>query len=152
MAEAYLRKLCADARIDNITVSSAGTCTDDGLPASAHAVETMRRTGIDISGHRSSRIHPETVEKADLILAMARMHKEWLLSLFPEYAPKTRLLLEYADRPGEDISDPAGGGEALYRSCFAEIKTAVDNLFLELKSASAKNKKSRAKPRRRKGR
>jgi protein-tyrosine-phosphatase len=150
MAEAYLRKLCADAGLKDIKISSAGTYTDDGQPPSHEALRTMKAAGIDISGHRSSRIHPETLSEADLILVMTRSHREWVLSLFPEHASKTRLLLEYADRPGDEIADPAGGGEAVYRSCFEDMKTAIGNLFLEIQGHGRKKKISRTKPQRHK--
>ncbi len=132
MAEAYLKDLVQKAGLKNITVSSAGTSADDGTCASSHTISTMKEYGIDMHSHKSSPLSPEKIRDADIIVAMTQNHRMCIGGIEPKALHKTRLLLEYADRTGQDISDPFGSGRNVYGLCFEEMKPALDNLFLEL--------------------
>jgi protein-tyrosine phosphatase len=72
MAEVLLRRGLAEAGID-ATVHSAGLISE-GVPASAHGVTVMGKRGLDLSEHRSRAVHAHMLERADLIICMARMH------------------------------------------------------------------------------
>jgi protein-tyrosine phosphatase len=72
MAEALLRHRAAQLSLD-LHVSSAGLMYD-GAKASDGAIETMKRRGIDLSGHASRVVHAGMLAEADLVLCMARMH------------------------------------------------------------------------------
>ena len=129
MCEGYLKHLCEKTHRDGITVLSAGLFAGGGHPASENAARTMKRHGIDLSGFRNRQLTREMLAEADTIVVMTRSHRMQIGALDPAALPKTRLLLEYAARPGADVADPFGGSEELYGSCFTEMKGALDNLF-----------------------
>lgn len=103
MAEAMLRRMAAERGI-TVAVRSAGVSTVDGLPVSAHAIETLRRREID---HKSSSraITGEAVKWADIILTMTSSHKRGLLQWFPEAVDKTYTLKEYAYQDARTLAD-----------------------------------------------
>ena len=70
MAQALLGRRLADLGSDT-TVRSAGML-GDGNPPYPEVVSAMAGYGLDVSSHRSRRVTPEDLERADLTLAMAR--------------------------------------------------------------------------------
>jgi protein-tyrosine phosphatase len=72
MAEGMLRALMAERGID-AEITSAGRISN-GVPASGHAVEVMRRRGVDLSEHRSRTLDRAQLDAADLVLCMERDH------------------------------------------------------------------------------
>ncbi|CAM4474079.1 protein-tyrosine phosphatase [Paenibacillus endophyticus] len=103
MAEAMLRRMAALRGI-TVAVRSAGISTIDGLPVSAHAVETLRQRDID---HKSTSLAltGEAVGWADIILTMTSNHKRGLLQWYPEAVDKTYTLKEYANRDAQVLAD-----------------------------------------------
>jgi len=110
--------------------ASAGLAAFPGETISRHAGEVMRRNGIDPSAFRSRRVSRYLLEEAGLVVGMTRSHCEALISAAPEFAPKIRELGEW--RSGSGISDPFGGGSAVYEKTFAAIREAVDALAREI--------------------
>ncbi|MGE5484612.1 MAG: low molecular weight protein arginine phosphatase [Ignavibacteriales bacterium] len=132
MAAALLRHLAAGSGITALEVKSAGTATVDGTPASEHAISVMRDRGIDLTGHRSSRLTKELVEWADLILTMTRSQKSLVSTVFGA-GPKVFTLLEYAGGPAEgrpaEISDPYGRPVETYREVARQIEDALKQVL-----------------------
>lgn len=139
MAEGYLRSLCEKAGNKNITVSSAGTFAGEGQPASEFSLQVMKKLGIDISGHRSSKLDAGKIEKADLIVTMTDAHRNHVGAINSSALKKTKKIMEFAEKPDEEIPDPFGGDAIVYDTCFEEMKDALGNLFLYL------NKKTSSK-------
>ena len=54
MAEGYFNYLCRQTGTEWLSADSAGIYADRGSAPSPQAIETMKRLGIDISGHRSA--------------------------------------------------------------------------------------------------
>lgn len=81
MAEAMLRQRLA-ARALDVFVHSAGLVLD-GQPAHPHAVETLEKAGLDLSGHTSRIIDAELARSADLIIAMELRHVREVAVLEP---------------------------------------------------------------------
>jgi protein-tyrosine phosphatase len=131
MCEGCFNSLRRKAGRQDLEAESAGTSADGGQPPSANAIEVMKRAGIDISGHRSRRLTAEMLQDAGVVVAMTRAHRFHIGKLLPAALKKTRLLMEFADRPDSDVADPFGGSPDVYGTCFEEIKEAVDNLFLD---------------------
>lgn len=127
MAEAYARRRCELAGRADIEVASAGTAAWPGSAASYAAIEAMAGLGIDLSAFRSTRLTPEIIEQADLIVGMTSSHCRAVLDLCPEAAGKTRLLLDYAD--GGNVPDPFGGSAGDYRNVFQQMVAALDHLL-----------------------
>lgn len=125
MAEALLRQ-----KNDAHTVSSAGLSVFSAAPAAENAITVMQEYGADLSAHRARQLTVEAVQNADLILTMTAGHKAVLCTLFPNAAPKTRTLGEYAGTPESDVDDPFGGDLATYRACAAEIARLLEEAKL----------------------
>src|SRR5437660_4421992 len=139
IAEGLLRRATEHRPIGApITVSSAGTAGWEGSPATPEAVEAAAEGGVDISGHIATRLRPGMAAGADLVLCMAREHRDLITRDEPEAAGKAfslkelvRLLEDGAraaatpapriaaaararvgapltPHPAEDIADPVG--------------------------------------------
>ena len=128
MAEGLLRKMAAG---EDIKVISAGLGAGRGQPPSLHAIDVLRREGIDISGLRSQPVSAALLEEADFIFTMTRDHLDMLLLLFPEMASKARLLrFDEAEKGGwADVADPIGGGRDTYEACKEDIKRVLPRIF-----------------------
>ena len=127
MAEGLLRHMAGD----RVKVASAGLGAGHGQPPSAHAIEVLRKEGIDIADIRSQPVSAHLLQQADYIFTMTRDHLDMLLLLFPEMASKTRLLrFEEAAKGGRaDVTDPIGGTRATYESCKADIRRAMSHVI-----------------------
>lgn len=92
MGEALLRA-ALDARGVPAEVSSAGFVTRD-RPADRHARKLLAKRGLDLSGHRSRILGPETVAGTDLVLTMERDHVRRIAVLDPDALTRTLTLPE----------------------------------------------------------
>jgi protein-tyrosine phosphatase len=110
MAEALLRRRLADLGSD-ATVRSAGMLAD-GAPPPPEAIAAMAGHGLDVSAHRSRRLTPEDLERADLTLAMAREHLRHAVVTAPSAWTRAFTLRELVRRgtkigpraPGENLA------------------------------------------------
>ena len=93
-------------------VLSAGLL-EAGNPASGHGVDVLSGLGIDLSAHRSQSMTAELIERADLVLAMAREHVREAVVAVPEAFPRTFTLKELTRR-GREVG-PRQPGEPLDR-------------------------------------
>ena len=119
MAEGLARRIWAErwGTCGDLRASSAGIAAWPDEPASPEAMLALRGKGIDISAHRSRQINAGIVDRAGLILVMARFHKEYILKNFPEAAGKVFLLAEFAGEGKTDVPDPYGGSQQTYQAC-----------------------------------
>ncbi len=93
-----------------LTVLSAGLL-DGGHPASPEVVTTLAPFGVDLAGHRSTRLTAAAVEGADLILTMERRHAREAVLLVPSAWARTFTLKELvrrAERVGPRDGRPLG--------------------------------------------
>ena len=127
MAEGLLRH----ATGEKIEVCSAGLGAGHGQSPSAHAVEVLKKEGIDISDIRSQPVTPELLRRADYVFTMTRDHLDMLLLLYPEMESKARLLRfdEAAKGGRSDVKDPIGGSRDTYEACKEEIKNAMPRII-----------------------
>jgi protein-tyrosine phosphatase len=79
-----------------ISVRSAGSWAQKGNPATPNAILAAREMGLEIEGHRARPLADRLVREADLVLALAREHRDEILYLVPEAASKTFTLKELA--------------------------------------------------------
>ena len=126
MAEGLLRDLAKNRR--DISVSSAGVGTNNGLPPSAHAVEVLRRKKIDISKIRSRSFTRQIADDADYIFAMTHSHVAQIAGRFPQALEKTFLMNEFLDG-GCDIDDPYGQPIEAYQRASAAIEKALPSIL-----------------------
>jgi len=133
MAAALFNRLAAASGI-GYEAASAGLAAAEGSPASVNAIEAMEGyPGADLSCHRSRRLTYTDIKEAHLILAMERLHRQYILSMYPEAYQKVFTLIEYVYGTDGDVTDPYGGNEAVYRHCAEMLAQAVEKLVEKLK-------------------
>lgn len=132
-------------------VETAGTFTVDGQPISWRTREALRRLGLAAPQHRSKQIGIEHVERADLVIALAPEHVEWMRRTHPQAADRTATLkrlvrhlgtegalgerlatLSLADvdlQPWEEVVDPGGKEVEDFIACAVEVAELVDQLI-----------------------
>ena len=134
LAEAIGTRVATERGLRDVIVSSAGTSTWDGAPASDGALLVGLERRLDLNSHRARQVSREIVGENDLVLAMGPHHAERLTALGGE--GKTHLLTDYAERctSGRAIVDPFGGGLEIYRSTADELERVVELVFDRLVS------------------
>jgi protein-tyrosine-phosphatase len=125
MAEGILRHLLSRHGLgEQVEISSAGTWTSPGVPASKHAVEAARRAGIDITALRSRPLASRILRASDLVLTMEPTHLEEVLTQDPEAEERSFVISTFADPEEGDpagVTDPYGSNQAAYDATFAEL-------------------------------
>jgi protein-tyrosine phosphatase len=136
MAEALCKKRLADrlqCTPDELpgrgyVVMSAGLAAFPGDVAADPALEVARSYGMDLSAHRSRRLYPEVALQADALICMTQGHLTALVDYFTTVSCTPRLL----SPSGEDLSDPVGQDESVYRACAERIWNDLEPLVNEL--------------------
>ena len=124
MAEGFLRKDLSQG--DGFIVKSAGTSAVDGVRPTPYAVDVMKDEGVDISGYLSSALSNDFLKAADLILVMAKMHKDAITETTPELKEKVYLYNDFASLGrNADIIDPIGQPLSVYKDVCNQIKEAT---------------------------
>ena len=90
-------------------IASAGVFASDGIPISPESADALARRGIE-ADIRSTRLTPEMVRKADLVLGMTASHVEAARMMAGEDSGTP---IERVD-PDRDIEDPIGMGQDAY--------------------------------------
>jgi protein-tyrosine phosphatase len=96
MAEALLRERLRERGVD-ASVSSAGL-SFDGRAATREAIEAAARHHVDIDAHRSRVVTAAMVDRADLVLAMQRVHAREAVVLADGALARTFTLKELVRR------------------------------------------------------
>lgn len=120
MAEGLLKQ-----KSEICDVLSAGIHAADGSPASTHAVQVMKRRGIDISRHMAATITPQVLKSADIVLTMTQAQRQAICTAFPEYTEKIQTLGRFAG-VNSDIPDPFMGEEQCYEACAKELEKLIE--------------------------
>jgi protein-tyrosine phosphatase len=137
-----------------IVVATRGTHVVEGLPMSMRTRSALTALGVVDHSHRSRQLSSDDVREADLVLAMAREHVQFVRRTYRQAAARTGTLKRLArDLPRgagsladrlatlrldvvtleewEDVDDPAGGDELVFHECAGQIH----NLLLQLAPA-----------------
>ncbi|MFA5886009.1 MAG: hypothetical protein WDA60_19320, partial [Acidimicrobiia bacterium] len=148
MAGAILAAHVDDAEVDDVTITTAGTHVIEGMPMSWRTRDAL--AGVDVAApmHRSLQLRDEHVDRADLVVCLAREHVVYVRRTHPDAAGKTATLrrlvrdLPAGDAPlvsrvvalglgeveledWEDVDDPAGGELPVFEACAVEIRDLV---------------------------
>jgi protein-tyrosine phosphatase len=86
-------------------VSSAGTAGWAGSSAAPESIRAAAERGVDVSAHVARRLAPQQILEADLVLGMAREHRETVGRAVPDAAARTFTLKELV-RLLEALSEP----------------------------------------------
>jgi protein-tyrosine phosphatase len=136
LAEALCKKLLAE-RLEcsveelpqrGFIVLSAGLSAMMGGGAADEAIEVARALGADLSGHSSRPLTVDLASQADFLITMTRGHLQMVTSHFAHVAPRPRLL----SREGDDIADPIGAEQEVYRECAQQIMRHLEGFLPEL--------------------
>jgi protein-tyrosine phosphatase len=111
-----------------VVVLSAGVSVGYSASANPHAIEVLRRKGLDLMDHRSQQLNETHIRFADHIFAMTRVHRETILSLWPSADMRLNVLRT----DGGDIADPFGGSEHVYTACARQIELEIDKRLDEI--------------------
>jgi len=134
-----------------VVVATRGTHVIEGMPMSWRTRDAILGVGAKVDGHRSRQLGAADLASADLVLAMAREHVEYVRRRHPDAAPRTGTLKRLArDLPGtsgplaarvaslgladvelepwEDVEDPAGGTPEVFHECAVEIHELLSAL------------------------
>jgi protein-tyrosine phosphatase len=136
MAEGIARRLLAErlgCRPEElaergIEVASTGTAAVAGAGASENAVRAAAERGVDLRGHRTRPMTVDLLRAADYIVVMTRGHRDAVVRLAPEVAPRVALL----DPSGGDVADPIGGDLDQYRACAQHLEGALTGRLREI--------------------
>ena len=126
MAEGLLRARFAELGVE-AEVRSAGTFAVIGGAAQPYAVATAARAGVDISGHVARQLDERMVAWSDTVLCMARSHAAAVRSM--DSTADVRLVAELAPEGpvrGDEIRDPMGWDEQVYRDVFEDMRTCLE--------------------------
>ena len=109
-------------------LESMGVLAGHGMPASRLAVQLLKETGVDISGHRSRASSARDFSVYDKVYCMTQGHREALARSLP---PGKEEKLELLDPTGRDVPDPIGGTREDYVEAFAMIREAIEARLAE---------------------
>ena len=139
MAEGLLIERLRQEERQSLSVSSAGIFANPGNIPDPLAVQVAREAGIDISGHRARVVNGYNVNWADIVLVMESGQKGFITMAFPRHSAKVVLLGNFkrSQGGGGEIADPYGSSLEDYRTCFEEIREAIEGLIQFLSSCSA---------------
>ncbi|MDR1564840.1 MAG: ribosomal protein S18-alanine N-acetyltransferase [Oscillospiraceae bacterium] len=132
MAQGLCGHLLGLLGLKDISCSSAGLYTSNGLSAAQNAVYACAEIGVDIFAHSTHQLTLEEIQGGafDYYIALDSGHFDALNKLalsLPEHPLADRILLL-----GRGISDPYGGNLAQYRSTRDEIYNALIELLPKL--------------------
>jgi protein-tyrosine phosphatase len=155
MAEGLMRHALEERGCNGINVTSAGTWAYTGSPATADAIATVGKSGVDLSAHASRPIEMDELLAADIIVAMTSVHVREIAGLAPEVIDRVVLMKELAeikpkpvskdaraevrldallrgDRPPRrrslDVDDPMGLPVSAYERTARELQEGIDVL------------------------
>ncbi len=102
-------------RRPDLTIETAGTLVVDGQPMSIRTRAAIEGVGHPLPRHASRQAHPPDLDGAQLIVALAPEHVQWVRRTHPSAAAHTVTLVRLV----RDLPDPAG---------FDSIRAQVDTL------------------------
>ena len=124
MAEAILHSLNPDIR-----VSSCGTDTVSGYPATIDAQNAISERGLSLETHASQNDSLELLEDA-LVLCMTKKHRSILRTRYPSI--QVHLLTEFGSGSCEEIIDPVGKGMDAHRETLDCLQYEITTLLTHL--------------------
>lgn len=138
-------------RVPGLEVSTRGTAVIEGLVMSWRTRAALEGLGLRADSHRSRQLTSDDLGDADLVIAMAGEHVEYIRRVEPSAAARTGTLRRLArDLPGasgelrervgglrlqdvqlapwEDVEDPVSGDVEQFHRCVREIDALLAGL------------------------
>jgi protein-tyrosine-phosphatase len=122
----------------SLKVISAGIAARSGERVSENSILALKKTGIDIAGHKSQPVTQELLDGALLVLGMTESHRT-MIQLQAEPPPAhVHLFREFMPQKGDkEIPDPYGGPLRVYEICRDEMVDAIPSLIAQIKTLVA---------------
>jgi protein-tyrosine-phosphatase len=150
-ARSVMAGAALEQRRPDLRVETAGTLTVDGMPISFRTRAALDDVGLPWPSHRSRQCGRAHLGSADLVVALAPEHVEWIRREHPEVAARTATLIRLTKHlaatpdplerridalqlasvelePWEEVVDPGGGEVETFIACAREIVLLVDRL------------------------
>ena len=109
MAEYVMKDLVRKAGLESqFQITSAATSREEiGNPIYPPARRKLAEHGISCDGHAARQLTNRDYEDDDLLIGMDRANLRDLSRICGgDFADKMHLLLDYTDRPGQEVADP----------------------------------------------
>ena len=143
MAEFVMKMLAEEAGLsDEFEIASAATSREEifrdrdgkdvGNPVYPPAKKKLAEHGIECEGKRARQLTREDYDHYDLLICMDQWNIQNTRRIVgPDPKHKIRMLLDYAGRPGEEVSDPwyTGDFEAAWQDVLAGCKGLLGELI-----------------------
>ncbi|HEY8832362.1 MAG TPA: hypothetical protein VIM21_07615 [Gemmatimonadaceae bacterium] len=128
-AAAAFSRACPLQLSGHITVASAGFIGPD-RSAPSRALAAGERFGVDISGHRSTRITSESLRSADLIVVMSAEQARGIRARLRSTPARVLVLGDLDPLPitRRTVSDPWGGSDSAFDASYSRIDRCVREL------------------------
>jgi protein-tyrosine-phosphatase len=140
MAAALLRHALAGQPepLRSIPVISAGTSARTGEPVTDLSAASLKKVGLDISGHRSQPVTGELLTGALAVICMTESHRA-SIAASARPVPANLWLFRQFLPPGADpeIPDPYGSPLRVYDTCRDEMVEALPSLVQALRKLVA---------------
>ncbi len=143
--------------VPGLEVTTSGTHVIEGMPISWRTRDAIRSLGLEPPPHRSRQATHQELDEADLIIAAARDHVQWMRRVHPRAASRTATLkrlardlagdarpfvervaelglAEVSLEPWEDVIDPAGGDIDVFVETAAEIAENIHAIAPRLRT------------------
>lgn len=137
---------------EDLEIRGAGTHSIEGLPMSTRTRTALAELNLADIDHRSHQLTEQDAEWADVIVAFEKLNVLYVRRTFPAAAARTATIRRldellsneaepFADRitamnlgtvelaPWEEVIDPAGGDQAVFHACAAEVQSLVVSLL-----------------------
>jgi protein-tyrosine phosphatase len=136
LAEALCKKLLAErlgCSVEDLPgrgyiILSAGLAATTGGRGADEAVTVAHELGADLSQHSSRPLTADLVAQADHLITMTRSHQLAVARHFARVGPRPRLL----GPDGQDVDDPIGCDQQVYRDCAQQIVQHLERLVPEV--------------------
>lgn len=136
LAEAMLARALAeglgvgadDLAAAGVVVLSAGTDAPEGHPASSRGIALAAEEGLDLSGHRATRLTAAAARDADVIYGMDKAQLAGVSTIVPTAGTKTQLLAG----EGIEIPDPHYQSDEFFREVAVQVEQAAQKRAEEL--------------------
>ncbi|MDO4270797.1 MAG: low molecular weight protein-tyrosine-phosphatase [Eubacteriales bacterium] len=137
MAEYIMKDLVRKAGLENqFQIASAATSREElGNPVYPPTQRKLAEHGIGCSGHVARQLQNNDYEEYDLLIGMDRANLWDMYRICGgDFADKMHLLLDYTDRPGQEVADPwyTDDFEAAWKDVLAGCQGLLRNAEKEL--------------------
>lgn len=125
MGEYLVNRMAADGKLPGWEARSCGVAAERYFPVPGGVRKALAERGITDIKHTPQLVSRELLGWADLVLAMAKGHREMMLDEYPEHTDKIRLFGEEAGWGERDVSDPIGQPVEVYIRCRDAIEDGL---------------------------